>query len=117
MDGSSPLFWIILLVLVGAGMEMASSHSVYRVEHISDVFSLPLPVRVELVGEISSPHFSGGALVFDLENKGRITCYYRHPPSLLSVFAGDEYVVRGRIEPTPRGRLCVVEELVAHVVG
>lgn len=108
-------YWIFFLLLIGAGIELYSSHSTVHLPSVAAVFSLPLPVRVEMVGRVENPHFSGTAVVFDLENEGRITCYHRHPSKVLPLFSGDWMVVRARMEATPKGILCVVEEVTPHV--
>lgn len=96
-------------------MEIYSSHSLVHPTSIAEVYGLPLPVRVEMIGEVVSPRASGPAMVFDLVNEGRITCYQRHPSPVTPLFAHEWVVVRARIETTPKGKLCVVEELFSHV--
>lgn len=112
---NSSAYWIFFLVLIGVGIELYSSHSIVHPDSISDVFSLPLPVRVEMIGRVENPHSSGTALVFDLENEGSITCYHRHPSRVTPLFSGDWMVVRARMEATPKGILCVVEGVTPHV--
>lgn len=108
-------YWIVFLVLIGVGIELYSSHSIVHPDSISDVFSLSLPVRVEMEGRVENPRSSGRAVVFELENEGSITCYHRHPSQIAPLFPGDVMVVRARIEATPKGVLCVVEEVTPHV--
>jgi len=96
-------------------MEVYSSHSVVHPSSIAEVLALPLPVRVEIVGRVVNPRASGPALVFELENEGRMTCYHRHPSSIFPLLSGDTVWVRARIEATPKGKLCVIEEVSPHV--
>ncbi len=101
----------LILVVVVLSLETLSVESVYSLARVSDIFSLSLPARVQLEGSVKSPHFSGTALVFDLENEGRVTCYHRHPSPHFPLISNDVVRVIARIEQTPRGRLCVVEEV------
>ncbi len=104
-------YWFLVLLCVSGGIELYSSHSIVRPSNLAEVLSLPLPVRVEVEGYVVSPHSSGSALVFDVENEGRLTCYHRHPSPVFPLFSGDWIRLRARIEATPKGILCVVEEV------
>lgn len=107
--------WITLLVCVGVGMDAYSSHALLSLSSVGDVHRLALPVRVEMLGEVMNLRSSGPAAVFDLVNEGRITCYHRHPSRVVPLFVHDWVRVRARVESTPKGRLCVVEEVFLHV--
>ncbi len=108
------LQWIFLALACGVALHVYDAHSLVRPSTIQDLYSHSPPFRVEVSGELTHFRISGGAWVFDLDNNGTITCYYRHPPSVVSVFNHDHVTVRGRVDPTPRGRLCVVEELMIY---
>lgn len=103
--------WLVLALACGAFIEILDTHSTTILSSVSDAYSLPLPHRIQVVGEIRSPHFSGKSLVFELVNKGTLTCYFRHPPSSLFVFSREWFVVHATLVSTPRGRLCVVEKM------
>lgn len=111
MQNFSWVAWLIIALSTGACIELIDQSSVSSLSSISDAFSLPLPHRVDFSGEIISPRFSNGALVFDLKNNGLITCYFRHPPSSLFVFSHEKVSVRATLVSTPRGRLCIVERV------
>ncbi len=107
---SLALRWIGLAVACGVMLHVYDAHSTFHPASIQDTFSIPLPARVELLGEVTHFRISSGAWVFDLVNGGTITCYFRHPPSTIFPLNHEWARIRGRIDPTPRGRLCVVEE-------
>lgn len=108
------LQWIFLALACGIALHVYDSHSLIRPATIQDVYAHSPPFRVEFSGEVNHFRVSSGAWVFDLVNEGTITCYYRHPPSFSSAFNHEQVTVRGRIDPTPRGILCIVEELIFH---
>lgn len=103
--------WLILSLSAGALVEVLDTYSVSSLSSVSDAYALPLPHRVQFSGEILSPRFSSGALLFELKNNGEITCYYRHPPSSLFVFSHEYYSIRALLVSTSRGRLCTVESM------
>lgn len=108
------LQWVVFALACGLALHVYDSHSIAHPSTIQDAYALSLPARVELTGDISNFRISSGAWVFDLVNQGTITCYFRHPPSTVFPFNHESVRVRGRIDPTPRGRLCVVEELLPN---
>jgi hypothetical protein len=103
--------WLVLALACGAFIEVLDTHSTASLSSISEAYALPLPHRVQMEGEIRSPHFSGQSLVFELSNRGTISCYFRHPPSSLFVFSKEWFVVHATLVSTSRGRLCVVEKM------
>ncbi len=104
---------IFFILILGFFLEWYSSESVQVVSSVLELRSFSsLPVAFELVGIVSNVHYSGGALVFELEKEGVLTCYFRHPPSNLFVFNQEIFLVRGRLEQTPKGLLCIVEKMV-----
>ena len=106
------------LVWVGAGLALLlvlawdDAASLHRVDSVHALHALPLPVRVEFPASIRSVRPSGAALIFDLENRGRISCYWRKPPAMHFFFPQDRVVVRAKMELTPRGKFCGVITLV-----
>jgi hypothetical protein len=114
MDALNVYWWFFIAMMMGLSLELSAASSTLVLSSVSGIHSLSfLPQNVQLEGIIQSPHFSGSALVFELENGGRITCYHRHPSLTIPVFSGDRYRVLARIESTPKGKLCVVEEMVS----
>lgn len=103
--------WLILAVSAGAFIEALDAHSLATLSSVSEAYALPLPHRIHFSGVVERPHISGSSLVFDVKNNGLITCYFRHPPPLLSVFPGDSFSIRATLVLTPRGRLCVVDSM------
>ena len=108
------VFWIVMILGSGWGIEVLQTDSIHPLVHALDLASLSLPSRVSMIAPIARPRSSGPALVFDVPLFA-LTCYFRHPPSSLSVFSGDIYDIRARIEFTPTGKLCVVQEMRPHV--
>lgn len=106
--------WLLLVFALALTLEFLQTGQFYRLSRAEDLNSLVFPARVEFVSIIQNPHASGPARVFDVP-VFHFTCYDRHPSPAQVVFAGDTYRIRARIEPTPRGLLCIVEEMAFHV--
>ncbi len=106
--------WVLCILVLGSSLEYFDSTNITFLSNVSEVYGLLLPARVEMEGSVSSIRDSRGSMVFDLVNNGRITCYHRHPSLTFSLFSRDWVRVVARIEETPMGRLCVVEELRAR---
>lgn len=112
------LGWVFFSILLVGALEYYDSFSFHALSSISDLDSLSLPVRVGVEGVVSSIRVTRTSWTFDLTNGGQLTCYWRNPPSNESVvLPGERYWVRARVEATPRGRLCVVEEVAWRGVG
>jgi hypothetical protein len=105
------LGWLSLGVLCLVSVAWLEDSRVVFLDSLHDVQALPLPASVVFTASIISLRDSSGALVLELENNGKLTCYWRKPPALRFFFRGDLVRVMGKIELTPRGKLCVVESL------
>jgi hypothetical protein len=106
---------VVLALFLGGVLETWNTTSIHSLHSILDAQTILLPARVQVEGEVKNVHYSGTALVFELENNGKITCYWRHPNPYRIPLAHDKIVVLARIESTPNGRLCVVEEVKEYV--
>lgn len=104
--------WLVIGLLAGAGVEWFQSHSIQQVNGLHALQGLPTPSEVMLQGVVSHLQFNRLSWVFDLENAGKITCYWRHPPQIKSFGNGDFIRIRARMERTPDGLLCIVQERV-----
>lgn len=109
-DFSEKFVWLVVLFACVLFLEW-SDHDFVPVSTVSDAQTLPLSTRFSVEGELVNSRPRVDALVFDLSNRGIMTCYFRHPPSLLFLFPHDWVVVRGSIVQTAQGRLCVVSSL------
>ncbi len=107
---SEKVAWLVVLFACVLFLDW-SDHDFVSVSTVSDVQSLPLSTRFLVEGEVLNPRSRVDALIFDLSNHGIMTCYFRHPPSLLFLFPHDWVVVRGSIVQTAQGRLCIVSSL------
>ncbi len=105
------LGWISLGMICLLSVAWLEEQRVVFLDSLHDAHALPLPVRVVFTASIHSLRDSGGALVLELVNNGKLTCYWRKPPTLRFFFPGDRVRVTGKIELTPRGKLCVVDSL------
>lgn len=108
------LRWLVLGLALAALLESFDHSSLLALTSLDESQSLALPARVSFIGLVSNVRFSGTALVFDVMNGHTLPCYFRHPPRELFVFAGESYSIRARLESTPTGMLCVVEEMRSH---
>ncbi|MEK6971000.1 MAG: hypothetical protein AABW68_04940, partial [archaeon] len=68
---SPPSYWILFFLFLGVGMEYYSASSVVHPSSVGEIFSLSLPVRVEVGGWVENSRLSGGARVFDLVDGGQ----------------------------------------------
>lgn len=109
--------WLFLALACGILLEAWDQSSIHTPSTISDASGLPLPARVVMEGVVKGLRTSGSSWVFELEHNGIITCYFRHPPPTLVLFANTPIRVRARLEQTPKGRLCVVEEVISYSVA
>ncbi len=110
----SALRWIFLGIILALFLHVWDASHVLRVKDISEIHALSvLPQRVLIEGVVKSPRFSSNSLVFELQNNGRITCYWRRVPPNTFLFADENVFVHGKIDSTPRGKLCVVEKVEA----
>ena len=109
---SSAAKWMVLGLCLALFLQVWDSSHVQRVSDVSALHSLvSLPQRVIISGQIKNPHHSSNALVFELQNNGRITCYWRRVPENTFLFADENVTLRARIESTPTGKWCVIEKL------
>jgi hypothetical protein len=106
------LGWVALGVVVLLALAWVDVSSLHHIDSVSSIHALPLPAEVEFSATIRSVRLSGAALVMDLEDRGRISCYWRKPPALHFFFPHDRVRVRAKIEQTPKGKFCGVRELV-----
>ncbi len=106
------LAWMSIGLAALLALAWVDSASLVRVDSVNEINALSLPAEVEFSADIRSVRPSGGALIFELENSGRISCYWRKPPLLGFFFPRDKVRVRAKIEQTPRGKFCGVKELV-----
>ena len=113
MSIPQPLPWLVLGVALLLFLQAQNTSSIRFVSEIQTLHSLPLPARTTFEGTLSGVHFSGSALVFEVSNRGKITCYWRHPPLLLSLLSGEVCFIQARVEQTLRGKLCIVEKVSA----
>ncbi len=108
---ASDVLWLLLALGMGVFLEWNDAQSLHILSSVSDAYALSLPANVSFEGTVSNIRFSRLSVVFEMENKGIITCYFRHPPETFFLFSGERILVRGKIEQTPQGRLCVVREV------
>ena len=105
-------YWIVLGLALGAAIEWIEINSWKNINELQALQAMQTPSNVMVHGVISNLRFSRLSWTFDLENAGKITCYWRHPPELKSISNGDFIRLRVRLERTPNGLLCVVQERV-----
>lgn len=106
--------WLLLVFSLVLALEFLQTAQFRTLNGLEELNSLAFPARVEFVSAIQNPHASGPARVFDVPSF-LLTCYDRHPSPAQVLFSGDTFRIRARIVPTPRGLLCVVEEMSSHV--
>jgi hypothetical protein len=106
--------WVLFGLAIGLVLEAYHFSSQVEIVNNHEIFGLPLPSSVIVHGTVQNIRSSNGALVFDVENNGKITCYWRHPPENLFLFKNDFVKLSARIDPTPSGRLCIVLDLIEH---
>lgn len=104
--------WVLLGLVALLAIAWIESNQTRFVSSFYELQQLPLPAKVTFNASIMSVRASGPALIFELENQGKLTCYWRKPPSLQFFFPHERVRVEGKVERTPKGKLCVVESLV-----
>ncbi|MBM3282044.1 MAG: hypothetical protein FJY86_01730 [Candidatus Diapherotrites archaeon] len=110
----SSFLWVAFIGLFVSGVWIEwLDREIVLVDYVSDALALPNGVRFLVQGEVFRPRVLTSALVFDISNRGVMTCYYRHPPESLFLFSHDWVVVRASLVSTINGRLCVVSSLEA----
>jgi hypothetical protein len=108
----SSFLWTAFIALFASAVWIEWSDSDFvPVSFVSDALSLPSSTRFSVRGEVLNPRLQTNALVFDVSNRGNMTCYYRHPPSTLFLFPHDWVTIRASFVQTIQGRLCVVSSL------
>ena len=104
--------WLVLGLILGLCIEFIEINSWKEAGALHSINSFSTPSNVIVQGIVSNLRMQRLSWVFDIENAGRITCYWRNPPEF-NVFANGDFVrLRARIERTSTGLLCIVRELV-----
>ncbi|QQR92645.1 MAG: hypothetical protein IPJ89_00155 [Candidatus Iainarchaeum archaeon] len=104
--------WALLGIACLMGLAWMDAQALHHSSSLHALQSLPLPARVAFDASIVSVREVGSALLLELENNGKISCYWRKPPALRFFFPHERVRIQGKLELTPRGKLCVVDSLV-----